>query len=70
MPTRFVLDANLSPLTSDFLSCRCGFDVVDLVRLGFGHLDDFDVVEFAQRERRIIITLDLDFGEIFHRYRD
>ena len=68
MTERFVLDAILSPLTREFLTNRFGFDVVDLVSLGIGHLDDLEVVAFAERERRVLITLDLDFGEIFHRH--
>jgi predicted nuclease of predicted toxin-antitoxin system len=64
---RFVLDANLSPLTRSFLADQFGLDVVDLLTLGLGHIGDDEVYAFAQRERRVIITLDLDFGEIFHR---
>lgn len=34
---------------------------------GLGHLSDEDVVALAIREGRVILTFDLDFGEIFHR---
>lgn len=65
--TTFLLDANLSPETRRFLEQRFGLDVMDLLTTGLGHLSDEDVVALAKRERRVIVTLDRDFGEIYYR---
>jgi len=64
---RLLLDANLSPETAIFLSNVFGFDVVDLISLGLGDLADDEVVAVARRQRRAVVTFDLDFGEIYHR---
>jgi predicted nuclease of predicted toxin-antitoxin system len=63
---KLLLDANLSRETAAFLSETFGYDAVDLVSLGLHHLDDDEVLEMAKRERRILITFDLDFGAIYH----
>jgi predicted nuclease of predicted toxin-antitoxin system len=63
----FLLDANLSPETRAFLVASFNLDVTDLVSLGLSHMRDVDVVELAKREGRVIITFDLDLGEIYHR---
>jgi predicted nuclease of predicted toxin-antitoxin system len=52
-----LLDANLSPRTASFLSVTFGFDVVALLDMGLGHLDDDQVVAMAKREQRVVITL-------------
>lgn len=66
MSERFLLDANLSPITREFPESTFNLDVTDLLSLSLGYLTDLDVVELARREGRIIVTLDLDFGEIYH----
>lgn len=66
--TRLLLDANLSPRTAAFLLATFGLDVVALVSLGLSHLDDEQVIELAKREQRIVITFDLDFGRLYHRF--
>jgi predicted nuclease of predicted toxin-antitoxin system len=63
----FLLDANLSPETAAFLRATFGYDVVDLASLGLAHLEDPNVVEYARRRNRVIITFDLDIAEIHHR---
>jgi predicted nuclease of predicted toxin-antitoxin system len=65
--TSFLLDANLSPETSSFLHEVFRFDVSDLVSRGLGEIGDPAVVALAQAEDRVIITFDLDLGEMFHR---
>lgn len=62
---KFLLDANLSPTTANHLR-DSGFDIKSITEERLGHLLDEDVVEMAKKERRIIITFDLDFGEIYH----
>jgi predicted nuclease of predicted toxin-antitoxin system len=66
--SRYLLDANLSPETAEFLRRTFGFDVVDLFALGLSHLTDREIVAMAKREARVVITFDLDFGKIYHRW--
>lgn len=65
---RFLLDANLSPESAAFLRTTFGFDAVDLLTLGQSHLTDREIVAMAKREERVVITFDLDFGQIYHRW--
>ena len=62
----FLLDANLSPETREYLSRIHGFDVIDLITERKAGLGDAQVVELAKAEQRVIVTFDLDFGEIYH----
>ncbi len=63
-----MLDANLSPETAAYLRATFGFDVVDLLTLGQSHLTDREIVAMAKRDSRVVITFDLDFGKIYHRW--
>ena len=62
---KLLLDANLSPKTAEFLRSRYNFDVIDLLSLKLGLLTDEEVATFAHKQKRIIITFDLDFGRIY-----
>lgn len=62
---KFLLDANLSPKTADFLRGK-GHDVKTLIEGGLGQITDEEVVSLADSEDRVIITHDLDFGEIYY----
>jgi len=63
---RFLLDENLSPETAAFLAQRFGFDVAMVGTASLRGASDAQVVAIAQREDRVLITLDLDLGEIYH----
>ena len=58
----------MSPRTSVFLTDTFGFDATDLMTRGLAHLQDPEVIELARAEGRIILTFDLDFGRLYHRY--
>ena len=60
---RFLLDANISPETANFLRSH-GFVVKSLLEHGLGDLDDQEVANIARHERSMLITFDLDFGEM------
>jgi predicted nuclease of predicted toxin-antitoxin system len=45
---------------------RFAFDVKALLSEGLAETEDRDVLLMAQRENRILITLDRDFEEYFH----
>lgn len=63
---KLLLDANLSPQTREYLIETFLFDVIDLITENKSGLSDEEIVSFAKKERRTIITFDLDFGEIYH----
>ena len=60
---RFLADAGISPNTVDFLR-RSGHEAVHVRELGMQRAPDRLLVEMAQAEDRILLTFDLDFGEI------
>jgi predicted nuclease of predicted toxin-antitoxin system len=60
---RFLADAGISPKTVDFLR-RNGHEAVHVRELGMQRAPDRLLVEMAQAEDRILLTFDLDFGEI------
>lgn len=62
---RLLLDANLSPQTATMLRERFGYDVVDLMSLGLERLADDDVIDLAIRDSRIVVTEDLEFGQLY-----
>ncbi len=64
--SKFLLDANLSPETSEYLVKTFDLDVIDLISEDKATLKDNEVVKLAKRNNRVIITFDLDFGEIYH----
>jgi predicted nuclease of predicted toxin-antitoxin system len=54
---------NLPPAMVDWLRSE-GHDAVHIRELGLGDLADRDVFARAAEDRRIVVTFDLDFGEI------
>jgi predicted nuclease of predicted toxin-antitoxin system len=66
--TPLLFDANLSPEVAVFLNLTFGFDAVHLRTRGLAGLPDGDVLALAKREGRVIVTCDLDFGEIYRRW--
>jgi predicted nuclease of predicted toxin-antitoxin system len=64
---RFLLDENVSRLVAERLRAG-GFDVVSISEAKPG-AQDSDVIERAEREGRILITEDRDFGELVVRQR-
>jgi len=62
---KFLLNANLSPETAAALR-NLGFDAFCLLEEGLGSVSDEEVVELAKKEGRVIITFDLDFGQLYH----
>ena len=61
---RFLLDMNLPPAVAEWLRHQ-GHDAVHLRDLGHAHLPDREIFAHAAGEGRIVVTFDLDFGEIF-----
>lgn len=60
---RFLADAGISPKTVDFLEQR-GHEAVHVRTLGLERATDAALVERARAESSVILTFDLDFGDI------
>ena len=60
---RFLADAGISPKTVDFLRVR-GHDAIHIRELGLQRASDREIVDRALADSRILLTFDLDFGEI------
>lgn len=60
---RFLADMGISPRTVAHLR-RSGHDVVELRDAGLERLPDTAVLEKARREGRVVLTHDLDFGDL------
>ena len=60
---RFLLDMNLPPVMADWLRSE-GHDAVHICEIGLADLPDREVFARAAADRRIVVTFDLDFGEI------
>src|SRR6516165_3905415 len=60
---RLLLDMNLPPAMAEWLRAE-GHDVVHVREIGFAQSPDRDVFERAAEDARIVVTFDLDFGEI------
>lgn len=62
---RFLLNANISHETAQFLN-YLGCDAKTATQFGLGSAEDSKIAEKAIKEKRILVTFDLDFGEIFY----
>ena len=60
---RFLADMGISPKTVTFLQ-SLGHDVVHLHDQGLDRLEDPAILAKAREEDRILLTHDLDFGEL------
>jgi predicted nuclease of predicted toxin-antitoxin system len=60
---RFLADAGISPRTVEFLR-RNGHDAIHVRELGLQRASDREIVDRALADSRILLTFDLDFGEI------
>lgn len=62
---KFLLDENISHETADFLN-SLGYDAKTVAHFGLSGAEDAEIIDLAIKEKCILITLDLDFGEIFY----
>ncbi|MDP2320421.1 MAG: DUF5615 family PIN-like protein [Acidobacteriota bacterium] len=60
---RFLADAGISPKTVEFLT-RLGHEAVHVRTLGLQRATDVVLVERAREDGSVVITFDLDFGDI------
>jgi predicted nuclease of predicted toxin-antitoxin system len=66
-PLRFLVDVNVGLAVAESLR-GAGHDVVFTGDLDW-RMSDADMLSLAHRDRRIILTLDTDFGELVYRSR-
>lgn len=66
---RFLADMGVSLRVVERLRVE-GHDVVHLRDLGLHRLPNGDIFQMAYADRRIVITFDLDFGEILAGSKD
>lgn len=62
---KFLLDSNISWQTAKFLE-SLGYKAKTVAQFGLTRANDQDISNFAAKKRITIITLDLDFGEIYY----
>jgi predicted nuclease of predicted toxin-antitoxin system len=60
---RFLADAGLSPKTVEFLK-HLGHEATHVRELGLERARDSELVERARMDGSVIVTFDLDFGDI------
>ena len=60
---RFLADAGISPHTVDFLT-RLGHDAIHVRDVRLERAADQEIVRRAVEESRVVLTFDLDFGDI------
>src|SRR5213592_4516019 len=60
---RFLADAGLSALTVEFL-IQLGHEAAHVRTLGMQRAPDLDIVERARSDSSIVLTFDLDFGDV------
>ena len=60
---KFLADMGISPKVIDFLQ-HLGHDAVHLQQQGLDRLRDSEILEKARKEGHILLTHDLDFGDL------
>jgi len=60
---KFLLDADM-PRSSAEVIRALGYDVEDVRDLGMRYAEDREIIEYSRKTGRIVITRDLDFGDV------
>lgn len=60
---KFIIDMPLSPTLSDWLASK-GHDAVHTRDVGLSRATDNEILDYAVKEQRVIITADLDFPRL------
>ena len=60
---KFLLDADMPKSTADIIR-SFGYDVEDVRDIGLGAAKDKEIIEYALKNERIVVTRDTDFGEV------
>ncbi len=65
---KFILDANLSPRLSAELNAA-GCDTQHVAELGLLRASDMEIIDFAKQRRAVVVTADVDFGNLLMKHR-
>jgi predicted nuclease of predicted toxin-antitoxin system len=57
---KLLLDQGLPPLTAELLRGQ-GIDAIHVAEIGYSRAEDTQIIELAQTNERIIVTLDADY---------
>ena len=57
---KLLLDQGLPPLTAELLRGQ-GIDTIHVSEIGYSRVEDPKIIELAQTNKRIIVTLDADY---------
>ncbi len=57
---KLLLDQGLPPLTAELLRGQ-GLDAIHVAEIGYSRVEDPKIIELAQTDDRVIITLDADY---------
>ena len=60
---KFLADMGISPRTVSWLKSN-GYDAIHLVEQGLEKLPDDEILAKAREEKRIVLTVDLDFAQL------
>ena len=60
---RFLADAGVSPKTVEFLQ-QLGHEAIHVRVLGLQRASDSELVDHARTDSSVVITFDLDFGDV------
>lgn len=63
--SKFLIDENLSPHLAEYLR-SLGYEAIAVREVGLKGKRDADLIKWIQKEKAILITCDLDFGEFFY----
>jgi predicted nuclease of predicted toxin-antitoxin system len=61
---KFITDENIQTKVIDYLTIF-GLDIFDIKQMGLQGMPDYEILDLAVRENRIILTQDSDFGTDF-----
>ena len=62
---KFVIDEDMPRSTAKILRAR-GFEALDVRDCGLRGKSDEEIFEFAQREKAVVLTGDMGFGNLLH----
>ncbi len=60
---KFLLDQDIYALTARFL-LDAGYDVITAKEIGMSRASDEKILQLAQKQQRILITRDRDYGNL------
>ena len=66
---RFLADMGIAQSTINWLKSN-GYDSIHLRERGLQRISDTEIVKIAKKEKRIILTCDLDFGDLMAASQD